>query len=146
MRKFDHHCPWIGACVGEKNHFQFWLSLLGHTVLSLFTAFIVIKQQFSFTNLWATTPIKSLMARIVQNMDLLLCFAFLWFAIFLMPVHFCFCIRIYWQLTSRPVSFWVERNAITFLMWMVILFQRVYAKIWRWQFMCKSREGSDVIT
>lgn len=26
--KFDHHCFWIGGCVGEKNHLKFWLMLL----------------------------------------------------------------------------------------------------------------------
>ena len=25
VRKFDHHCFWIGGCVGELNHGKFWL-------------------------------------------------------------------------------------------------------------------------
>lgn len=28
VRRYDHHCPWIENCVGEKNHRWFVLYLL----------------------------------------------------------------------------------------------------------------------
>eukprot|EP00347_Sterkiella_histriomuscorum_P007772 403347617 len=31
VRKFDHHCFWIGGCVGELNHRKFWAFLFFQT-------------------------------------------------------------------------------------------------------------------
>jgi hypothetical protein len=31
VRKYDHHCFWVGGCVGELNHRKFWLFLFFQT-------------------------------------------------------------------------------------------------------------------
>jgi palmitoyltransferase len=41
VRKFDHHCPWIGACVGESNHCRFCVMVLLLTVHAI-ASFIVV--------------------------------------------------------------------------------------------------------
>jgi len=33
VAKYDHFCGIIGTCIGERNHFRFWLFLLGNTVM-----------------------------------------------------------------------------------------------------------------
>ena len=46
ITKFDHHCWWIGGCVGELNHFQFWI----FTFLQTITYILSIEMAFNALN------------------------------------------------------------------------------------------------
>lgn len=41
VRRFDHHCPYLGTCVGEQNHRWFILMLVSHLVMSAWSVMLL---------------------------------------------------------------------------------------------------------
>lgn len=46
--RFDHHCPWIGNCVGANNHFHFLIYLLSLIIELLIIIYGCVTSKFYY--------------------------------------------------------------------------------------------------
>ncbi|KAJ0452344.1 putative protein S-acyltransferase [Helianthus annuus] len=41
--QFDHHCVWLGTCIGQGNHCRFWCYILEQTAVCIWSGFLYVE-------------------------------------------------------------------------------------------------------
>ncbi|XP_072035671.1 palmitoyltransferase ZDHHC9-like isoform X1 [Amphiura filiformis] len=86
VENFDHHCPWVGNCVGKRNYRYFYLFIVSTCVLSIYvfacnitTIVLLSNDQGGFLEAIKKTP-----ASIIEA---LICFISIWSVLGLAGFH-----------------------------------------------------------
>ncbi|XP_044099171.1 palmitoyltransferase ZDHHC14 isoform X2 [Neovison vison] len=85
IERFDHHCPWVGNCVGKRNYRFFYMFILSLSFLTVFifafviTHVILRSQQTGFLNALKDSPASVLEA--------VVCFFSVWSIVGLSGFH-----------------------------------------------------------
>jgi hypothetical protein len=105
VERFDHHCPWIGTCVGKRNYPSFLMFVLFGTILDISTLImsllrIVIGKNESRYDGDALQVLKHEPYTVIS---LIYSFLFMWFLVPLLVFHF-------WLIRSNQTTydFWKD--------------------------------------
>lgn len=79
---YDHHCPWLSNCIGEKNRFYFWWYLLFENFL-LTSTITLLCSSISLNSIFWSWALKNFLL----ILSILICISFEGLVIFLLLFH-----------------------------------------------------------
>ncbi|KAK8952844.1 putative S-acyltransferase [Platanthera guangdongensis] len=79
VQKFDHHCPWVGQCIGVRNYPFFFLFISSSTLLCFYVFTFSWLNIFEEKKRYGNSLWKSMMGEILSLVLILYTFIAVWF-------------------------------------------------------------------
>lgn len=98
IRKFDHHCPWLETCIGERNHGYFWAFLFVTNILVGWTSVLVCQAFYNYSpwTLWMYHNSYLVLCMVILVVSFFICTA-----LFAIHTYFMFNNTTTWERFSR---------------------------------------------